>query len=128
MADLCTAIKKLSTAAVEAASPVEIFIGKIKSMEPVTIEITPELIINQSNLVLSRSLEKLEIEIQIGKHTEEAMDGDHKHAHWFIFSKTYTIRKGLKANDMVILIRQKGGQMFVVMDAFGGSGLGGSWL
>lgn len=122
MADLATAIKKLSTAAVEAASPVDIFIGQVKTVDPISVQISPQIILQQSALIFTNSLSKIEFEIDINKNTEEAMDGDHKHSHGFLFNKTYVIRKELEVNDMVVLLSQKGGQVFVIIDSFGGGG------
>lgn len=141
--ELLSLIKQAANDSVEAGKPSGVFFGKVVSEDPLKISVDQRMELSENQLVLSRNVTDFEMEISLlssnGWKTEA-----HTHTHNHTISDTYTgggncdnhthththdinmekkkvtIHNALKADDLVILIRQQGGQKFIVLDRIGG--------
>ncbi len=86
-------IKKTALDAVEASKPVRVCYGKVESVSPLRISVEQKLPLEEEDLVLSKNVMDIEAEL----------DG-----------KRAVIKNGLAAGDSVILIREQGGQKYIV--------------
>lgn len=99
MANLVELIKKIAMEAYEASKPAKVVYGTVTSVKPLKVRLTDKLTILNSSLIVPRALTNCEIEM--------AIDG-----YWH----TITLSNGLKVGDKVIMLRDKGGQRFLIID------------
>ncbi len=97
--DLVKIIKKAAFEAVNGSKPVEICFGRVTSAVPLQILIEQKMTLGAAQLVLSRSVADYSSEI--------TADGERKQI---------TVHNGLVVGDNVILLRQQGGQKYIVAD------------
>lgn len=145
--ELVKIIKKTSKEAVEAGKPMNILFGKVISEEPLKINVEQKMVLGKAQLILSRNVTEHEIEITVDTSTDKALSdkafsflgstgeaGEPIHMHAFEGSTEkaeleheHAIKKrmkimlhnGLVTGDEVILIRQQGGQKYLVVDRIG---------
>jgi len=127
--ELLTAMKKAALDAMEASKPVNVFFGKVLSTSPLQIDVEQKMILGKAQLVLSRSVTDYKTSITGGNVKNYYYTGanppeggtapvspDHVHA---IGKVNITVHNALKVGDEVILIRQQGGQKYIVIDRIG---------
>ena len=96
--ELVKAVKKVSVDAVEALKPVEVCFGKVIGASPLKIFVEQKLVLGEAQLVLCRNVCDFFTYID-GEYVE--------------------VRNGLENGDTVVLIRQQGGQKYLVVDRVG---------
>jgi hypothetical protein len=124
--DFVKVIKKTSVEAVNASKPADIVFGKVQSTAPLSIFIDQKLVLTEKFIIVPQHLTDYEIEISFeGAWNEKAdiswhgttndsgsadinFDGGVKHK--------IKIYNALKNGDSVILLRQHGGQKYIVID------------
>lgn len=120
--DLSNIIKNLSVAAVDSSNPVQITTGLVTSINPLVITPDQMMPLPAEAFILTRSVIDHEISVTVNWHTESKGSGGNSydafssHSHSISGTKTIKINNGLKIGDIVILLRQQGGQKFVVLD------------
>lgn len=77
-------IKQAAVDAVNATQPVQFVFGKVTSVSPLTVQVTPKLTLGAANLVICDSLTKKEIDIVVKGNTGKV------EAHSHTFSDTST--------------------------------------
>lgn len=102
--ELLRIIKSASKEAVEAAKPTNVVFGRVESVEPLGIRIDQKMLLDSYDLVLSRSVSNYDIDISINWGSE--LTG----------IKKITVTNALKAGEKVILVRQQGGEKYIVLD------------
>ncbi len=112
MSDLVNLIKKISIKAVDNSNPVKVIYGVVENILPLQIKIDPKIILQESQLILTRNVTDYEVEMTVEHFTEETLS----HNHEYKGKKIFTIHNALKANEKVVLFRQSGGQKFLVVD------------
>ena len=110
--EFVSAIKKAAQDAVNAGKPVNVVIGTVTAADPLTITTEQQMPLSKSQLILSRNVTSHVVPVTIDWKTENA-DG---HTHPIRGVKTLTINNGLAVGDKVWMIREQGGQRFVVVD------------
>lgn len=131
MPDAVGIAKKIKRAAIEAqesTKPVEICFGKVTSASPLKILVEQKLPLGEGQLILTRNVTNFKTYITGGNvknyyYTGNDTDGgtapvvpSHVHA---IGKVQITVHNGLVVGDEVILIRQQGGQKYIVVDRIG---------
>lgn len=107
--ELTKTIKKAAIQAVQAEKPVDICFGKVTSKEPLKILVDQKMILGRAQLVLTRNVTDFSVETTADGLT----DGENEKI------KKVTAHNGLVVGDEVILIRQQGGQKYIVVDRTG---------
>lgn len=87
--NLVKTIKRAAVEAQEATKPVQICFGKVIEIRPLKVLVEQKLYLGEAQLVLAQSVTEADV------------------------------RGGLVAGDEVILLRQQGGQKYIVMDRIG---------
>lgn len=126
---LVKTIKRAATDAVKAEKPVEVCFGKVTSTSPLQILVEQKMTLGKAQLVLSRNVTDFKTKISAGNIQSYYYTGGtppdsptapvsppHVHA---VGKIEITVYNGLVVGDEVILIRQQGGQKYVVMDRIG---------
>ena len=116
-------IKQAAVEAVEAGAPVNICVGKVMNENPLKIMINQKMILTKMQLILTRNVTDHDIEVSVGWETKQALIGstggagnDLTHTHTIDGKKKMKILNHLKEGEKVLMIRQQGGQKFIVLD------------
>ena len=110
MGDLVESMKKAALDAMNNTNPCCIMYGKVTSTSPLKIQVNTKLILEATQLVLTKHLTNHTIPTSGSTGTREG------HSHGI---GSLTLNNALKVGDEVILIRQAGGQEYIVFDRVG---------
>ena len=105
-------IKQAALDAVNSTQPVNVLFGKVTSVSPLKIQVSPKLVLEAGNLVLAGHLKKTTFTVKMNGVTERI----DLHNHGVNLSRTITLDNTLKKNDSVILLRIQGGNTYLVLD------------
>lgn len=126
--ELMKTIKRAALDAVKASKPVEVCFGKVTSASPLKILVEQKLPLGEGQLILTRNVTNFKTYITGGNVKNYYYTGSdtdrgtapvvpsHVHA---IGKVQITVHNGLVVGDEVILIRQQGGQKYIVVDRIG---------
>lgn len=122
--ELTKAIKKAASKAVKAEKPVEVCFGKVTSASPLQILVDQKFTLGAAQLVLTRNVTDFTTNVTVSWNTENKSGGSGEssfasHNHAITGRKSITVHNRLVVGDEVILIRQQGGQKYVVVDRIG---------
>ena len=92
-------VKRAAMEAMENDKPTDLRYGKVVSVSPLKVQVTNQFNIPSSMLVVPQHLTNYEVSV--------TLDEDRK---------KMTIHNALQVNDKVALIRQKGGQSYLILD------------
>lgn len=124
-AELIKTIKKIANEANEAKKPVEICYGVVQSVSPLQILVDQKLLLGAAQLVLTRSVTDYQIDITpLSWLTENRSGGGGdaayaSHNHEIVGRKSITVHNALVVGDEVLLLREQGGQQYIVIDRVG---------
>lgn len=96
--DLLDTIKRASIEAIEVGQPCDFCFGRVISVLPLRVSIDQKLNLGTAQLILTRNVTDFMIDVT---------DGD---------KKKITVHNALKAGESVILLKQKGGQKYLILD------------
>lgn len=119
-------MKQAAIDAIEAAKPVTIVFGTVTKINPIEISVSPSLTLTESVLTLSRNVTDYDTSITLPSPWETSSESGGSgesafsaHSHDLSGKHDVTIHNALKVNDYVIMIRQQGGQRYIVLDKVG---------
>ena len=126
MADFAPLLQVMKQSAKEtgdAVKPVQVCFGKVVSESPLKIQLDQKITLGKAQLVLTRSVTDYEVELTASEWTTKEVSGGsgdasfaaHKHGFDNAKKKT-TIHNALKTGEQVLLLRQQGGQKYIVVD------------
>lgn len=119
------AIKKAALDAFVASKPSEIYYGIVISESPLKINVEQKFTLNAAQLVLTRNVTDFYDDITViawRTENESGGSGDAafaSHSHALVGRKHIIVHNRLLTGDKVILIRQQGGQKYIVIDRVG---------
>lgn len=126
--DLLKTIKKAAVEAVNASNPASLMYGTVQSVSPLTIYVDQKLIIPESFIIVPEHLTDYETEITFDDadikqiyttwnmgETQESSQAKLSFKQPAVKHKI-TVYNALKQGDKVLLLRQQGGQKFLVLD------------
>ena len=123
--DLIKAMKKASLEAVESSKPVNVVFGKVVSASPLKIQVDQKITLTTAQLVLCRHVTDYNNEITVVDWNTENKSGGGgddsfaSHNHALKGRKKIIVHNQLKKGEEVVLIRQQGGQKYIVIDRLG---------
>ena len=101
MSDLCNAVKILAQEAINSQKPLEAVFGKVINESPLKIETEQRLILTKDFITVAEHLRERTINVHIDRTVAMKIDNS------------------LKKEDTVIMLRQQGGQRYIVLDREG---------
>ena len=126
---LVNVMKRAGVEANNANGPVQICYGKVTSVSPLKILVDQKMTLGTAQLVLTRNVTDYDLSFTIDWETGEALavhnhtfgdetsgDADLTHVHALKGKKKMTIHNSLVKGDEVVLLRQQGGQKYIVID------------
>lgn len=92
--------------------------GTVKSAAPLMIQVesNEKLTLDSKFLMVCQHLTDHEVEVEAEFGTQNG--GSPAHTHPVAVKKKITVKNALKAGERVILIRQQGGQKYLVVDRY----------
>lgn len=125
--DFVKVIKKSAIEAVNNSKPADIFYGTVQSISPLTIFIDQKLILSEKFLIIPESLTDYETEISFDDpsikqvfttwNMEETSESTpSKISFKEKIKHKITVYNSLKEGEKVILLRQQGGQKYMIVD------------
>ena len=126
--ELVETLKRAAVEAMQATKPVNVYFGEVVSAAPLKINVEQKMMLGEKQLILSRNVTNFKTSITGGNiknyyYTGSTTDSgtapvspSHVHA---VGKIEITVHNGLVVGDEVILIRQQGGQKFIVLDRIG---------
>lgn len=90
------------------------FVGAVKSISPLEVELDQKKTIREDQLILTRNVTDYEIEMTVDWQSE--FEQEQTHFHKIKGKKKIFIHNGLKVGDKVIIGSFDGGQRYVVID------------
>lgn len=130
--ELLNTIKEAAMGAVDASDPADVCFGTVTSSSPLKVKVEQKFVIDKANLIVPQHLTSYTVGVTISWDTEnetynhkhtvdgtESSQDSHTHKHSITGTKQMTINNALKTGDEVILIKQKGGQKYLIIDRVG---------
>lgn len=142
--DLLNTVKKAALDAMNASQPSDFYFGKVTSASPLKILVEQKMTLGAAQLVLTRNVTDFKTNVTVNWSTGNALDThehefsgdinaggedshthslsgtvgsvDLTHSHSVSGKKELTIHNALQVGDEVILLKQKGGQKYLVLD------------
>lgn len=120
--DFAVILKQMATEAVDAASPVAVVFGIVTSESPLSIKVDAKLQLGEKQLILTRNVTDFENDQTAHGHLTENRGGGGGHAsfeshnHVYTGRKHWTVHHKLITGDKVLMIREQGGQRYVIID------------
>lgn len=110
--------------AMETGAPAGVYFGKVLSTSPIQISVDQKMTLGPAQLVLSRNVTDYHTAMEAEWETTEEEGGSGEeafamHKHKLTGMLLMTIQNGLSVGDRVILLREQGGQKYVVLDKVG---------
>ncbi len=114
---MLNAIKQAAIEAVGASKPVEIYIGLVKSIDPIEIFVHQKLSLTSEFLYIPERLTRYEVPLNhFHKYEDSTAGGTVLKDTQESLLNVLVIREGLLEDDKVILVRIQGGNKYIVMD------------
>ncbi len=113
--ELLKAIKQAGVEAAEAGGPVNICFGKVTSASPLQVLVDQKMTLGSAQLVITRSVTDYEVSVTVDWETEQA----EMHTHDLTGKKKMKVHNSLVKGDEVVLLRQQGGQKYIIIDKVG---------
>lgn len=119
--DLLNAVKKAAMDALNASQPSDFCFGKVTSTAPLRILVDQKMTLGMAQLVLTRNVSDFKMEITVDWLTGAKSGGSGEssfasHNHNVSGRKEITVHNALQVGEQVILLKQKGGQKYLVLD------------
>lgn len=112
---LLNTMKQAGSKAVDAGCPVTVCFGKVLSASPLQVLVDQKMTLGSAQLVLTRNVTDYEVAVTIDWKTEQT-EG---HTHDITGKKKLKVHNSLSAGDEVVLLRQQGGQKYIIIDKVG---------
>lgn len=112
--DFIRTVKQAAKEAVAASAPSDVMTGTVTSVKPVMVKVEQRFEIGPGQLVIPEYLTNHVISVTLSTSTDKG--GEPEHTHPVSGKKMVTVHNALVAGDQVVLIRQAGGQKFIILD------------
>ncbi len=130
-AELLKIIKRVAVDVVHSLKLPEVCFGRVVSASPLKITVEQKLTLSERQLILSRNVTEYTFEMTVDHFTEKETEHVHavhdtytgggassptEHLHAYKGRKKFIVHNGLRVGENVVLIRQQGGQKYLVVD------------
>jgi len=124
-------IRKIASETIQAGKPSGVYFGQVTSTSPLEITVDAKHVLTADFLILARNVTDHDIEMTVDHETEDETEHTHAvvdtftgggtshpttHLHEYRGRKVYRLHNRLVKGDKVILIREQGGQRYIVVD------------
>ena len=126
-------IQQSAKKVVEASNLTDYCIGMVESTAPLVIRTEQQETLTEDFLILTDLVRDYDVDITVNHTTQNRSGGGGdsafaSHNHQYTGRKRITVHNGLSAGEAVILVRQAGGQEFIVLSRVNNHiNLSGQW-
>lgn len=126
-------IQQAAKKVVEASNLTDYCIGMVESTVPLVIRTEQQETLTEDFLILTDLVRDYDVDITVNHTTQNRSGGGGdsafaSHNHQYTGRKRITVHNGLSAGEAVILVRQAGGQEFIVLSRVNNHiNLSGQW-
>lgn len=113
--ELVKVMKQAGSEAVNAGCPVTICFGKVTNTSPLKVLVDQKMTLGAAQLVLARNVTDYDVDVTVEWETEVA----NAHKHGILGKKKMKVHNSLIKGDEVVLLRQQGGQKYIIIDRVG---------
>jgi len=118
-------IKRAAVEAVQSTMPSGVYFGTVISSSPLKISVEQKMTLDSNQLVLSTLVQDFTVSMTVDHVTEDKSGGSGEasfasHNHAYTGTKSFRVHLGLKAGEKVVLLREQGGQKYIVLDRIRG--------
>ncbi len=130
---LMSALQKLAYNTYQAGKPADYILGVVETVNPLVIRLDAKETITEEFLVLTDAVRDYDVDITVNHTTENAAGGSGyaeyaSHNHGYKGRKRITVHNGLTPGESVVMLRQLGGQEYLVISRiFNHISLSGQW-
>ncbi len=130
---LMNALQKLAYNTYQAGKPADYILGVVEAVNPLVIRLDAKETITEEFLVLTDAVRDYDVDITVNHTTENAAGGSGyaeyaSHNHGYKGRKRITVHNGLTPGESVVMLRQLGGQEYLVISRiFNHIALSGQW-
>ena len=110
--DLLVAVRQACVSMIQTMQLSTFEYGTVIRTEPLQIQCDQKKILTETQLVLTRNVTDYESELSVNWDTETTSE----HSHEIEGKKKVTIHNALRNGDKVVLMKQHGGQKYLVID------------
>ncbi len=118
--DIAKAIRTIASQQMNASAMSDIVFGKVVSASPLAVQIDQKLTVDSDHLMLTGSVEERTIPATLSGSSSGSIsiEGSEYRPYRCNITDTgnITLRRGLAVGEKVIMLRQGGGQMYVILD------------
>lgn len=115
--ELVKAIRQVSNETTEAQGPVNVCYGKVLSSSPLSVLVDQKLTLGAAQLVLTRNVTDYEMQLSMERQEFELEEnGLGSNYHVSADRQWVLIHNALEAGDEILLLRQQGGQKYIIID------------
>lgn len=108
-------IQGIAERAVAAGKPAGVVFGTVRAVSPLVVITEQKLVLGQAQLVLARNVTDHWITMTVD-HLTEVETCSEAHSHGYKGTKKYLLLNGLSAGEKVVLLREQGGQRYIILD------------
>ncbi len=132
--NLLPAIQQAVKQSVEAARPSDYILGTVETVSPLSIRLNSRDLVTEDFLILTDAVRDYNVDITVSHQTENRAGGSGdpsfaSHNHDYKGRKKITVHNGLAVGEIVIMIRQAGGQQYCVLSrVHDHTNLSGQWI
>ena len=131
---LVKVMKQAGVEAMGANGPVNVCFGKVMNTAPLKVLVDQKMTLGAAQLVLTRNVTDYEVEVTVEWETEketsththvigddevETGTNQQRHMHDIKGKKKMLVHNSLVKGDELVLLRQQGGQKYIVIDRVG---------
>ncbi len=130
--ELLGVMKQAAEGVMEDSDPADVCFGTVTAASPLQVKVEQKFVIGKANLIVPQYLTNFTVGVKMTWNTEnesydhthtvegtQSSQDSHTHKHSITGTKQLTINNALKVGDEVILIKQKGGQKYLIIDRVG---------
>ena len=121
MPNLNEMISQIAKNVYNAIKPSDVIFGTVINVEPLQISIEQKITLTKKQLYLSSLVQDFDVYMEVDHTTENKSGGSgessfYEHNHDYKGTKLFKVKLGLQVEDKVVLIRNAGGQKYLVLD------------
>lgn len=114
-------VKRIANNVFNSRQPTDIYFGTVTGVSPLEITLDQKTVLTAPFLVLCRNVTEFTLDETVNHLVEKYQGGSHDpsfqaHDHQYAGRKPFTLHLGLTLGEKVVLLKQQGGQKFLIID------------
>lgn len=132
--NLFESIQRAVKQAMDDSRPADYILGRVESVSPLSIRLNARDLVTEEFLILTDLVRDFNVDISVSHQTENRAGGSGdpsfaSHNHDYKGRKRITVHNGLSVGEVVIMIRQRGGQQYCVLSrVHDHANVSGQWI